>query len=148
MSNLSTDADAPDRTETPDQLSPVVMLLAVKKELETANPEKEPVTEKASFSLLICSTVTSMTLCDPADDVAVTLSNAPFRTVESCRKLVPSLEVDINEAASTASAIRLLIVSCPPSLEKMDPAVPELIATYETVIDIPLFEPELFVTAC
>jgi hypothetical protein len=83
MSSLSTDADAPDRTVTPDQMSPAVMLFAVTKELDIASPDKDPVTEKASFSLLMLSTVTPMAVCDPADDVAVMLSNALFRTVES-----------------------------------------------------------------
>jgi hypothetical protein len=58
------------------------------------------------------------------------------------------LDVEINEAASKASAMRLLIVSWPPSLEKTDPAVPELIATSDTVTDIPMLSLELVVTAC
>jgi hypothetical protein len=96
---------------TPDQLAPVVALLSDTMVLEIANPESEPETVNVSLNLLIFWTLTPMTLCDAADVVVVMLSTALFRTIESSRKLVPSFEVEIRDAASTSSAIRLEIVS-------------------------------------
>jgi hypothetical protein len=123
---------------TPDQLAPIVALLSDTMVLEIANPESEPETVNVSLNLLIFWTWTPLTLCDAADVVVVMLSTALFRTIESSRKLVPSFEVEIRDAASTSSAIRLEIVSWPPLLANADPTVPELIAAFATATDMPV----------